>query len=447
MPKSSGSCPVVTVSRSAPLRQAMSADASLASLLKLSTGMDDVTDLLEVLGALEDADVTMYLQAFVPDAAKADEVAAKVVAGRAAEKQAAAAATSTEAATAAAPSAEVAPAGTTAYRKSDAAEEFLFGGKGKAAKAKEGPAREGPPVVGGAAAVPSQRKSSKKQQQVVTAKGLDSLGRALKPGRHLCDCNARRHDLLYNCLSCGKVICAQEGPGPCLFCGNDPDTENGHAVADAATAASAQLAAERKERLLEFDRTAAKRTTVIDDQADYFLHASDDAWLSRDEQRAAAEKAQQREDETARQRRELRLTLDFENHKVVRERPGGAAEPPRAVEEEPTPTAAAATSVPGPPLPTVAARQQPAAAAAASASNGPGGARAGRSRRCRRRRCTAAREPDQPDGGRSAHVQAERRGRRRLGVGRCCAEAEAVGQGCRGGSRAGAAPLGVQGPA
>ena len=328
--------------------------------------MDDVSDLLEVLGALEDADVPMYLQAFVPDAAKADEVAAKIVAGRAAEKQVAAAAASTETATAAA-SAEVAPVGTTVYRKSDAAEEFLFGGKGKAAKSREGPVREGPPVVGGAAAVTSLRKSGKKQQQAVTAKGIEGLGRALKAGRHPCDCNARRHELLYNCLSCGKVICAQEGPGPCLFCGNDPDTENGHAVADAATAASAKLAAERKERLLEFDRTAAKRTTVIDDQADYFLHASGDAWLSRDEQRAAAEKAQQREEETARQRRELRLTLDFENQKVVRERPGGAAEPPRSVEEEPKQTAAAA-SVPERPLPTGAARQQRPAAAAQAAS-------------------------------------------------------------------------------
>lgn len=25
--------------------------------------------------------------------------------------------------------------------------------------------------------------------------------------------------LVNNCLSCGRVVCAQEGSGPCLFCG------------------------------------------------------------------------------------------------------------------------------------------------------------------------------------------------------------------------------------
>jgi len=41
----------------------------------------------------------------------------------------------------------------------------------------------------------------------------------------LSDCSppaviAARHPLVGNCLWCGKVVCAQEGEGPCLFCGN-----------------------------------------------------------------------------------------------------------------------------------------------------------------------------------------------------------------------------------
>ena len=39
-------------------------------------------------------------------------------------------------------------------------------------------------------------------------------------------------------------------------------------AAAASTSAAAQAARDRKETLLEFDRAAAKRTTVIDDQAD-----------------------------------------------------------------------------------------------------------------------------------------------------------------------------------
>lgn len=38
--------------------------------------------------------------------------------------------------------------------------------------------------------------------------------------RAKCNCVAQKHELINNCLSCGKVVCAQEGEGPCLYCGN-----------------------------------------------------------------------------------------------------------------------------------------------------------------------------------------------------------------------------------
>lgn len=37
-------------------------------------------------------------------------------------------------------------------------------------------------------------------------------------GRHKCNCEAKRHALVNNCLNCGRIVCAQEGPGPCFFC-------------------------------------------------------------------------------------------------------------------------------------------------------------------------------------------------------------------------------------
>nr|CAH7715530.1 unnamed protein product [Callosobruchus chinensis] len=39
-------------------------------------------------------------------------------------------------------------------------------------------------------------------------------------GRTICDCLGQEHDFMNNCLQCGRIHCMEEGPGPCLFCGN-----------------------------------------------------------------------------------------------------------------------------------------------------------------------------------------------------------------------------------
>ena len=39
-------------------------------------------------------------------------------------------------------------------------------------------------------------------------------------GRTKCDCVAQKHQLINNCLGCGKVVCAKEGEGNCLYCGH-----------------------------------------------------------------------------------------------------------------------------------------------------------------------------------------------------------------------------------
>ena len=39
-------------------------------------------------------------------------------------------------------------------------------------------------------------------------------------GRHTCECQATKHKLISNCVRCGRIVCEQEGSGPCLFCGN-----------------------------------------------------------------------------------------------------------------------------------------------------------------------------------------------------------------------------------
>jgi len=53
------------------------------------------------------------------------------------------------------------------------------------------------------------------------------------------------------------------------------------------------LALLHKERLLEFDRTAAARTKILDDQEDYFI-SSNSMWSTQAEQADAKKKEEER---------------------------------------------------------------------------------------------------------------------------------------------------------
>lgn len=98
-----------------------------------------------------------------------------------------------------------------------------------------------------------------------------------------CSCQARRHKLVSNCLSCGKIVCEQEGEGPCSFCSalvlREGSTYAGlddlpGPLSDAEAAAEAYA-----KRLVDYDRNSAARTTVIDDQSDYY-NFEGNAWMS-----------------------------------------------------------------------------------------------------------------------------------------------------------------------
>lgn len=68
----------------------------------------------------------------------------------------------------------------------------------------------------------SSTSSTKKKNKFVNLynkEGQDRLA-VLLPGRYACDCLAQKHQLINNCISCGRIVCEQEGSGPCLFCGN-----------------------------------------------------------------------------------------------------------------------------------------------------------------------------------------------------------------------------------
>jgi len=156
-----------------------------------------------------------------------------------------------------------------------------------------------------------------------------------------------------NCLKCGKFFdCRQPNGdamrflgagGCCTYCGNrvrlnytDGSTNEEERFIEGAVKNSnvdsttlkneASLSSERsqeeaealRDRLVEFDRQAAKRTTVIDDQSDYFAIDSN-AWLS-DEERAEL-KRRQAEDEAAAEaaKKRMTVTVDLLGRRVVME--------------------------------------------------------------------------------------------------------------------------------
>lgn len=132
--------------------------------------------------------------------------------------------------------------------------------------------------------------------------------------RRKCPCQAQRHALLTaapNCLSCGKIVCAYEGLGPCTFCGTPLLTRdqihdmlrvlkeergkermNAHNAShsrpevsrsprpftntpqsategDADTSASLAEAKAQRDKLLTFQAQNAKRTAVHDEAAEF----------------------------------------------------------------------------------------------------------------------------------------------------------------------------------
>lgn len=97
-----------------------------------------------------------------------------------------------------------------------------------------------------------------------------------------CSCQARQHRLVSNCLACGKIVCEQEGEGPCKFCGalvlKEGSTYAGLEVAAVPLTEDEAAANAYAKRLVDFDRNAAARTSVIDDQSDYYDEGN--SWLS-----------------------------------------------------------------------------------------------------------------------------------------------------------------------
>lgn len=180
------------------------------------------------------------------------------------------------------------------------------------------------------AAVESKKKPTK-YVNLYAQDGMMSDVVLLK-GRHLCNCQAAKHKLINNCIQCGRIVCEQEGSGSCLFCGNLVCTEDEQKIIESASKKGDNLkkallqqqrpkgweeAVAMRNRLIDYDRTSEKRTTVIDDESDYFKTNS--VWLS-DAERAKLKKLE--EGMNAKKhasRRSQKVTIDFAGRQIVDE--------------------------------------------------------------------------------------------------------------------------------
>lgn len=128
----------------------------------------------------------------------------------------------------------------------------------------------------------SKKSSKKKGAKAISLAEAAKGSIVFKQGKP-CSCQAWQHNLVSNCLSCGKIVCEQEGEGPCSFCGalvlKEGSTYAGLSdVGLPLSEAEAEAEAYAK-RLVDYDRNAAARTKVYDDQSDYF-EMEGNSWLS-----------------------------------------------------------------------------------------------------------------------------------------------------------------------
>ncbi|XP_051652407.1 activating signal cointegrator 1 isoform X2 [Manacus candei] len=195
-------------------------------------------------------------------------------------------------------------------------------------------------------------KKKPKYVSLYTKEGQDRLA-VLIPGRHACECLGQKHKLINNCLTCGRIVCAQEGSGPCLFCGalvctkeeqdilqrdsnksqkllkklmaGAESSGNLDAISkdllprqEARLKAGLEMAVKHKDKLLEFDRTSVRRTQVIDDESDYFATDSNQ-WLSKQEREALQKREQELRELRHASRLARKITIDFAGRQILEE--------------------------------------------------------------------------------------------------------------------------------
>eukprot|EP00850_Spirogloea_muscicola_P002859 SM000011S19037 [mRNA] locus=s11:558565:560590:+ [translate_table: standard] len=183
----------------------------------------------------------------------------------------------------------------------------------------DGKATAPPPVTAGAGAAGSSTKKSRRGRAVELAEL--GAGRALLPRHGPCECQASA--TAWSPIASPAVVSC-EGEGPCETCGALVLCKgSSYAGLDEQALLPPELASEAeakaiafKDRLVEYDRTAARRTEVIDDQSDYFQIDSN-AWLSEEEKLQLQKRQEDMERTEEERKRRVVVTFDLLGRKVV----------------------------------------------------------------------------------------------------------------------------------
>lgn len=185
--------------------------------------------------------------------------------------------------------------------------------------------------------------SAKKKPKFLSIYSPETKDVITLPGRYPCICQGSKHKLINNCLRCGRIVCEQEGSGPCLTCKNLVCSKEEQDIITKGTKQSEKLyiqlmgkgneigniqlspkfqdktglekAVEHKNKLLEYDRTVEKRTQVIDDESDYYSLDSN-TWLSPAERKELKKKEEEIFEKKHRSRKEMKITFDFAGRKL-----------------------------------------------------------------------------------------------------------------------------------
>eukprot|EP01104_Vermistella_antarctica_P016258 TRINITY_DN5516_c2_g1_i2.p1 TRINITY_DN5516_c2_g1~~TRINITY_DN5516_c2_g1_i2.p1 ORF type:complete len:383 (-),score=118.14 TRINITY_DN5516_c2_g1_i2:210-1358(-) len=203
-----------------------------------------------------------------------------------------------------------APSGVTVYRKGMDDEPEITRRQRKANEVNTAGSNEAPSK--------SKKKKAKTQNNddgsMKTKKKKKKRGGDNQP--RVCNCQALEHDLVGNCLACGRIVCKEEArtlTGNCSFCGQDLANMSIH---------HDEKAEQMKDKLIEFDRTGMSRTKVYDDQSDYFA-TQGDGWLSKEEREMLKEAEMEAIKKKEEDKRRVRIDFDLAGRCVVVQ--GGAA--------------------------------------------------------------------------------------------------------------------------
>lgn len=177
-----------------------------------------------------------------------------------------------------------------------------------------------------------KRKKSNNQRGKKGFKVKSSLSD--KSARNLCDCEATKHPLVNNCVNCGRIVCLSEGPGPCFFCGHavnyynaaaPPSTMNKNSdkfkqfpydeiiIPEEEVSETMKL----RNRLLEFDKDCASRTSVIDDECDYYQ--ANNLWLTKEQREQWKKLEQNVQQGKHKSRLQQKVSVDFTGRVIADE--------------------------------------------------------------------------------------------------------------------------------